>query len=621
MALEDYNSLLIERLESLIAGVDDKSVDAASKLLDALADSGFPVVELVVPRNALDDGDLDAVGAWAQECLDEMRGDHNPFAGEEESDIEFDLEGAFLDLEDSGFREPSDIDATDLLSGMDLESSAALELIDPLEESDPSSADEAIDDEASAGSLAEESSQVAADSDRNKSSDAADADFEKKSARHVLSGKFKLASPDALSRKAESFGDSLDQAQMPPDEEGGGDEIRRTRPNVTPDFGPAKRGSWEQDRPFDSGSSGARYAATEPPPPTHRLKATEISSGESSDEPELLEDSFEFGFQTPAHDATPFKAAHEDPEEEEFDFDLGFENPEAARSGPAPSAASEPSEVLTTEAPSKEELEDDDGFDFDLGFENPETKRISSSTESGEAVVEDEDDGFDFDLGFENPENGPQSEAERDRELTPMAGVPAADPEDMFFEMAEALAADSSDVDIYRGEPLVPSGAGKTNQFAHDAPTGTAHPVLEAARSAVIGADESYVATNLSAILLEARRLRASGELGAALDITKKILSRGDDEDAAELRSDIEEELEKEHLERLGSLQQTPILKLDMSKLSELDLDHRAGFIISQVDGVSTYEDLIELSGMGRLETLSVFVELLEQGVIVADQD
>jgi len=47
-----------------------------------------------------------------------------------------------------------------------------------------------------------------------------------------------------------------------------------------------------------------------------------------------------------------------------------------------------------------------------------------------------------------------------------------------------------------------------------------------------------------------------------------------------------------------------------------MPFDHRAGFIVSQVDGSLSFEDICDLSGMTRLETLRTLVQLLEAGVI-----
>jgi hypothetical protein len=48
-----------------------------------------------------------------------------------------------------------------------------------------------------------------------------------------------------------------------------------------------------------------------------------------------------------------------------------------------------------------------------------------------------------------------------------------------------------------------------------------------------------------------------------------------------------------------------------------LNLDHRAGFLLAQIDGTVNYEDLFALSGLPRLDTARILVALLQQGVIV----
>ena len=47
-----------------------------------------------------------------------------------------------------------------------------------------------------------------------------------------------------------------------------------------------------------------------------------------------------------------------------------------------------------------------------------------------------------------------------------------------------------------------------------------------------------------------------------------------------------------------------------------LSLDHRAGFLLSLVDGTARVEDIVDMSGMAQLEVLRTLVTLLEQGVI-----
>ena len=46
------------------------------------------------------------------------------------------------------------------------------------------------------------------------------------------------------------------------------------------------------------------------------------------------------------------------------------------------------------------------------------------------------------------------------------------------------------------------------------------------------------------------------------------------------------------------------------------NFDHRAGFFLSQVDGNTSYEDLIDISGMGREDAIKILSKLVEKSVI-----
>lgn len=67
---------------------------------------------------------------------------------------------------------------------------------------------------------------------------------------------------------------------------------------------------------------------------------------------------------------------------------------------------------------------------------------------------------------------------------------------------------------------------------------------------------------------------------------------------------------------KLGSLTTMPRVKLKEDDVIWLNLDHRAGFVLAQIDGTVTYEDVFELSGMSRIDTARILAQLIEQGVI-----
>ncbi|MEJ7603135.1 MAG: serine/threonine-protein kinase [Kofleriaceae bacterium] len=79
-----------------------------------------------------------------------------------------------------------------------------------------------------------------------------------------------------------------------------------------------------------------------------------------------------------------------------------------------------------------------------------------------------------------------------------------------------------------------------------------------------------------------------------------------------------DDEHERRYLARLGGNRElVPRLVIDAQRLTGLSLDHRAGFLMSCIDGQSSLDDILCLSGMTRLETLRLVCELADQRVIV----
>ena len=104
-----------------------------------------------------------------------------------------------------------------------------------------------------------------------------------------------------------------------------------------------------------------------------------------------------------------------------------------------------------------------------------------------------------------------------------------------------------------------------------------------------------------------------------ALQLILKAESQGqDDARLRQLREQCEAQLLKLYEARLGDLHQTPKTKVHSSELVWLNLDHRAGFVLSLVDGTVSYDELFALSGMPKLETARVVAQLIRDGIIGA---
>jgi hypothetical protein len=66
----------------------------------------------------------------------------------------------------------------------------------------------------------------------------------------------------------------------------------------------------------------------------------------------------------------------------------------------------------------------------------------------------------------------------------------------------------------------------------------------------------------------------------------------------------------------VGSPDQVPILAISEGVLATQGLDHRAGFLLSRIDGLMTIEHLLDIAGMPRFEALRILASLLRNKTI-----
>lgn len=86
--------------------------------------------------------------------------------------------------------------------------------------------------------------------------------------------------------------------------------------------------------------------------------------------------------------------------------------------------------------------------------------------------------------------------------------------------------------------------------------------------------------------------------------------------DARRVATESRRRLEHLYTSRLGGLGRVPSVAMRDADLRWLGLDHRAGFLLSRVEAGNSIEDLVDVSGMPRLEALKTLVELFEVGAI-----
>ena len=143
--------------------------------------------------------------------------------------------------------------------------------------------------------------------------------------------------------------------------------------------------------------------------------------------------------------------------------------------------------------------------------------------------------------------------------------------------------------------------------------------VPEASREPVAPPPSSPRKPDVDVWMSAAKDLHALGDFSGSLEMIEKILKV--DPEHAEARDYLrhnEATLVAMYESKLGPLGRIPRLAIKPEEVMWLNLDHRAGFLLSQIDGTVDYESLFALSGLPRLDTARILATLIADGVIGA---
>ncbi|MCA9536627.1 MAG: hypothetical protein KC593_23250 [Myxococcales bacterium] len=157
---------------------------------------------------------------------------------------------------------------------------------------------------------------------------------------------------------------------------------------------------------------------------------------------------------------------------------------------------------------------------------------------------------------------------------------------------------------------------------AHQAPlrhdsASIALPEPDSAGHALDLADRGRPSETGIDLMAEVRARYALDDLTGALQMAEIVL--GSDESNAEAKQfavTCRQRLELLYTSQLGPLDAVPRIDVPETDIRWLGLDHRAGFMLSRVDGLTSLEELLDLSGMERLEALKTVVSLVDAGAI-----
>ena len=114
-----------------------------------------------------------------------------------------------------------------------------------------------------------------------------------------------------------------------------------------------------------------------------------------------------------------------------------------------------------------------------------------------------------------------------------------------------------------------------------------------------------------------ARELVALNDFSGALELLNKVLQRkANDKDALQLYETCEQNLTLMYESKIGAMDARPRTAIPPDEIIWLNLDPRAGFVLAQIDGEVSFDDLYAICGLKRLDTARILCELLEQGVV-----
>jgi len=123
--------------------------------------------------------------------------------------------------------------------------------------------------------------------------------------------------------------------------------------------------------------------------------------------------------------------------------------------------------------------------------------------------------------------------------------------------------------------------------------------------------------TDVELWLKAAKELFALGDFTGSLELIEKILTVDPDHgEARDYLRQNEATLVSMYESKLGPLHATPRLAIKPEEVMWLNLDHRAGFLLAQIDGSVDYEGLFALSGLPRLDTARILANLIADGVV-----
>src|SRR5262249_40232815 len=114
----------------------------------------------------------------------------------------------------------------------------------------------------------------------------------------------------------------------------------------------------------------------------------------------------------------------------------------------------------------------------------------------------------------------------------------------------------------------------------------------------------------------EARRCFERGDLVAAAIAASQAFACDVAGECADAREGGRQLLLRIFETQLGSLKKVPRAQMMAEQISKLGLAPRFGFVLDRIDGSTSFDDLLDIAGMPRLDALRILEALLRASVI-----
>jgi hypothetical protein len=122
---------------------------------------------------------------------------------------------------------------------------------------------------------------------------------------------------------------------------------------------------------------------------------------------------------------------------------------------------------------------------------------------------------------------------------------------------------------------------------------------------------------SVSTLLRDAQQLLRGDDYEGALDLYQLAALLAPERIELEGYVDLlRSRLVKRYRERIGGADRVPKQLVPVDQITRFNLPADAGFVLSMIDGHTSFEDLLCVTSMGPFEALRIFAGLLDAGII-----